>query len=165
MGKSKYIDASAALQVIGCLYKQPSLFDDEGKYFFCEEDFTNDFIADEMLDREFPNPNHKGNRNAKWMSGWLDAINISLFILDDKYRGHLPYYAYEKYHWLAQYKPYIPYETWKNMTDEEKANHNWQTCNCCKKKFLADYEMTEDEVFHKKYCKECGKLLHIGGMV
>lgn len=75
------------------------------------EDFTNDFIANEMLDRNFPNPNHKGNRNTKWMSGWLDAINISLFILDDKYRGHLPYYAYEKYHWLAQYKPCSPYET------------------------------------------------------
>ena len=43
MSKSKYVDASAALQVIGCLYKQPSLFEDEGKYFFCEEDFTNDF--------------------------------------------------------------------------------------------------------------------------
>ena len=51
------------------------------------------------------------------------------------------------------------------MTDEEKTNHNWQTCDCCKKKFLADYEMVEDKVFHKQYCGVCGKLLHMGGMI
>ena len=125
------------------------------------EDFINDFIANEMLDREFPNPNHRGDRNTKWMNGWLDAINISLFILDDKYRGYLPYYAYEKYHWLAQYKPYIPYETWKNMSDEEKVNHNWQTCDCCKEKFLADYEMVEDKKSHRLFCKECYDVLNL----
>lgn len=43
MAGSKYSDTSAALQVIGCIYKQPSLLNDEGKYFFSEEDFTNDF--------------------------------------------------------------------------------------------------------------------------
>ncbi len=43
MAGSKYTDTSSALQVIGCIYKQPSLLDDEGKYFFSEEDFTTEF--------------------------------------------------------------------------------------------------------------------------
>lgn len=128
-------------------------------------DFTDDFVAFELMDREVPTPKLKDKCKTDWLYGWLDAIQISKFILDDKYRSQLPHYVWDKYHWLAQYKPYIPYETWKNMTDEEKTNHNWQTCDCCKKKFLADYEMVEDEVFHKKYCEECGKLLHIGGMI
>ena len=42
MTGSKYSDTTSALQVIGCVYKQPSLLED-GKYFFTEEDFTNDF--------------------------------------------------------------------------------------------------------------------------
>lgn len=77
------------------------------------ESITNDFIAFELLERKFPIPNHRGERDTKWLYGWLDAINISLFILDDKYRGHLPYYAYEKYPWISQYKPYVPYLEWK----------------------------------------------------
>ena len=128
-------------------------------------DFTDDFVAFELLDREVPTPKLKDKYKTDWLYGWLDAIQISKFILDDKYRSQLPHYVWDKYHWLAQYKPYIPYETWKNMSDEEKANHNWQTCDCCKEKFLADYEMVEDEVFHKKYCEECDKLLHIGGVI
>lgn len=39
---SKYVDTTSAVQVIGCIYKRPSLLED-GKYFFTEEDFTNDF--------------------------------------------------------------------------------------------------------------------------
>ena len=26
---------------------------------------------------------------------------------------------------------------------KKKANHNWQTCDCCKRKFLADYKMNK----------------------
>ena len=128
-------------------------------------DFTDDFVTFELLNREVPTPKLKDKYKSDWLYGWLDAIQISKFILDDKYRSQLPHYVWGKYHWLARYKPYISYETWENMTDEEKANHNWQTCDCCKKKFLADYEMVEDEVFHKQYCGVCGKLLHMGGMV
>lgn len=40
---SKYYDSTAAIQVIGCIFKQPSLLEDEGTYFFHEEDFCNDF--------------------------------------------------------------------------------------------------------------------------
>lgn len=68
------------------------------------EDFTNEFIADELLDKEVPVPRLKDKYKTDWFYGWLDAINISLFICDDKYRGMLPNYAYEKYPWLKQYK-------------------------------------------------------------
>ena len=38
---SKYTDNTSSLQVIGCIIKQPSLLNDEGKYFFSEADFPN----------------------------------------------------------------------------------------------------------------------------
>lgn len=43
MAGSKYADASSTIQLIGCIYKQPQLLDDEGQYFFSEDDFPNDF--------------------------------------------------------------------------------------------------------------------------
>lgn len=43
MSGSKYYDAAAALQVIGCVLEQPSLLAQNGEYFFNEEDFTNEF--------------------------------------------------------------------------------------------------------------------------
>lgn len=43
MSGSKYNDTTSVVQVIGCILKQPSLLDNEGRYFFNEEDFTNDF--------------------------------------------------------------------------------------------------------------------------
>ena len=39
---AKYTDIPAVVQVIGCIYKNPSLLDNE-KYHFTEEDFTEDF--------------------------------------------------------------------------------------------------------------------------
>ena len=39
---SKYVDIPAVVQVIGNIYKNPSLLDNE-KYHFVEEDFTEDF--------------------------------------------------------------------------------------------------------------------------
>ena len=39
---AKYVDVSAVVQVIGCVYQNPGLLDSE-KYFFDEEDFTEDF--------------------------------------------------------------------------------------------------------------------------
>ena len=39
---SKYVDIPATMQVIGCIYRNPSLLDDE-KYHFLEEDFVEDF--------------------------------------------------------------------------------------------------------------------------
>ena len=39
---AKYVDLSAIIQVIGCIYQNPSLLDNEN-YFFNEEDFTEKF--------------------------------------------------------------------------------------------------------------------------
>ena len=39
---AKYVDLSATIQVIGCIYQNPSLLDDE-RYFFNEDDFTEEF--------------------------------------------------------------------------------------------------------------------------
>ena len=43
MAKSKYVDISAIVQVIGNIYNNPKLIDMNEKYFFIEEDFTEDF--------------------------------------------------------------------------------------------------------------------------
>lgn len=40
---SKYVDTSAIMQVIGCIYKFPYLLDQDDKYFFHEEDFIENF--------------------------------------------------------------------------------------------------------------------------
>lgn len=40
---SKYVDIPSIIQVIGAIYKNPSLLDEEDKYFFTEEDFTEEF--------------------------------------------------------------------------------------------------------------------------
>lgn len=67
------------------------------------ENFTNDFIADELLDREVPISNKSEMNNRKWLYSWLDAINIALYLCDkEKYRGRLPNYAFEKYPWLKE---------------------------------------------------------------
>lgn len=84
------------------------------------KDFTNDFIKHELLDRENPVPRAKDKIKSNWLYGWLDAINISLFILDENYRGHLPYYAYEKYPWLSKYRQYVPYLEWKKKHDKKQ---------------------------------------------
>lgn len=40
---SKYVDIPSIIQVIGAIYKNPFLLDEEDKYFFTEEDFTEEF--------------------------------------------------------------------------------------------------------------------------
>ena len=40
---SKFVDTTAIMQVIGCIYKHPDLLEQEDKYFFHEEDFTERF--------------------------------------------------------------------------------------------------------------------------
>lgn len=43
MANSKYYDTAAVIQVIGCSMKNPSLLEDDGKYFYNENDFYNEF--------------------------------------------------------------------------------------------------------------------------
>lgn len=40
---SKYYDTIAVIQLIGCVLRQHSLLDDDGKYFINSSDFTNEF--------------------------------------------------------------------------------------------------------------------------
>jgi len=43
MSKSKYVDIPSIVQVIGGIYNHPSLLDENDKYHFYEEDFTEEF--------------------------------------------------------------------------------------------------------------------------
>lgn len=40
---SKYIDTTAIIQTIGCVYNNPKLLDYTDKYIITEDDFDNDF--------------------------------------------------------------------------------------------------------------------------
>lgn len=40
---SKYVDSTAIMQVIGCVYNDPTILDAEDTYFVTEEDFVEDF--------------------------------------------------------------------------------------------------------------------------
>lgn len=65
---SKYVDTASALQVIGCVFKQPSLLDDD-KYFLTENDFTNDF--------------HKVVFGAMWNLHQMGSTNLSIKVIED----------------------------------------------------------------------------------
>ena len=43
MLKSKYIDITSIVQIIGCVYNNPKLLEAEDKYYFAEDDFVDDF--------------------------------------------------------------------------------------------------------------------------
>ena len=42
MSKARYVDIPAIVQVIGCVYQNPNLFDNES-YSFTLDDFTEEF--------------------------------------------------------------------------------------------------------------------------
>lgn len=42
---SKYVDVPSIMQVIGCVYNNPSLLDFTDKYTITDEDFLMNFIA------------------------------------------------------------------------------------------------------------------------
>ena len=43
MNEGKYVDSESCVQIIGCAMQDPSLMDDDGAYFYNEEDFTSEF--------------------------------------------------------------------------------------------------------------------------
>ena len=43
MNEGKYVDSESCVQLIGCAMVDPSLMDDDGAYFYNEEDFTSEF--------------------------------------------------------------------------------------------------------------------------
>jgi hypothetical protein len=40
---SKYVDLTSVMQVIGCVFNNPSLLDCDDKYIITEDDFSDDF--------------------------------------------------------------------------------------------------------------------------
>ena len=43
MNEGKYVDSESCVQLIGCAMSDPSLMDDDGAYFYNEDDFTSEF--------------------------------------------------------------------------------------------------------------------------
>ena len=74
MAGSKYADASSTIQLIGCIYKQPRLLDNEGQYFFSENDFPNDF--------------HRIVFGAAYNLWRMGAKNLTIKAVEDYLRGH-----------------------------------------------------------------------------
>lgn len=66
---SKYEDVAAIVQVIGGIYENPQLLDEEDKYFFIEEDY--------------PNPFHKIMFEAMFNSYALGAKELSVSVIEN----------------------------------------------------------------------------------
>ena len=98
---AKYVDTAAIIQVIGCIYQNPSLLDDE-KYFFNEEDFTEEFhkilfgsiynlhalgaktvnintIEDYLKDRPNSLATYKTYKGAEYLQKISENIQLSTF--------------------------------------------------------------------------------------
>lgn len=101
MNKVQYIDISAIVQVIGSIYKNPSLLDNE-QYFFHEEDFTEEFhkilfgsiynlhqlgakeisintIEDYLAEKPKSLGVYKANKGAEYLQKLSENIQISTF--------------------------------------------------------------------------------------
>lgn len=99
---SKYYDSAAAIQVIGSALAQPSFLDQDGEYFFNEEDFINDFhkvmfgaifnsysmgtsrfnakvIEDYLQNKEKSLAIYKANNGAAWIDKVLSEVDIINF--------------------------------------------------------------------------------------
>ena len=97
----KYVDTSAIIQVIGCIYNNVNLLDDE-KYFFHEEDFTEEFhkilfgsiynlhalgakeinintIEDYLKDRPQKLATYKTNKGAEYLQKISKNTQLSTF--------------------------------------------------------------------------------------
>ena len=101
MSKSKYVDTAAIMQVIGAIYIQPSLLDNEN-YHFHEEDFCEDFhitlfgtiynlhalgakeitlnaIEDYLAQRPKRQAIYKANKGAEYLEQVKAATQLSAF--------------------------------------------------------------------------------------
>ena len=84
------------------------------------EFFVDKFVRLELLNREVPVPRLKDKYKPDWLYGWLDAVNIALYIADENNRERLSYYAYEKYPWISKYREFVPYNEWEKQRDESR---------------------------------------------
>lgn len=101
MSKSKYVDTAAIMQVIGAIYIQPSLLDNEN-YHFHEEDFCEDFhvtlfgtiynlhalgakeitlnaIEDYLAQRPKRQAIYKANKGAEYLEQLKEATQLTAF--------------------------------------------------------------------------------------
>lgn len=74
MAGSKYSDSSSTIQLIGCIYRQPQLLNNEGQYFFSENDFPNDF--------------HRVVFGAAYNLWIMGAKNLTIKAVEDYLREH-----------------------------------------------------------------------------
>lgn len=106
---SKYNDPTATMQVIGCVFNNPSLLDITDKYSIVDEDFSDSFhkvvfgaiyklhelgakkitlqnISDFLMDRPKSEAIYKQNKGEEWLTRIADASMSSTF---DYYYGRL----------------------------------------------------------------------------
>ena len=102
MSGSKYVDTPSTIQLIGCIYKQPSLLDTDGQFFFSEEDFTNDFhkvvfgaaynlwtmgaknltikaVEDYLKERPASYGIYQGGNGPQWLKQTIEEADLSNF--------------------------------------------------------------------------------------
>ena len=118
---SKYVDTTAIMQVIGCVFKEPKLLEIEDKYKITEFDFENDFhkivfgaiykiyelgareisveaISDFLSTRPKSEAIYKNQKGEEWLLKVIDNSSLSTF---DYYYGRLKKMtllrAYEKH--------------------------------------------------------------------
>ena len=98
---SKYVDVTSIIQVIGCIYQNPIILDNEG-YFFNESDFTEEFhkilfgsiynlyqlgakeitvnaIEDYLKDRPKSLATYKANKGAEYLQKVSENVQLSTF--------------------------------------------------------------------------------------
>lgn len=106
---SKYVDTAAAIQIIGCVYKKPSLLDATDKYTITDEDFAEPFhkivfgtiynlyhqgakqitletIVNYLSSRQKNYAVFTQNKGEEWIIKTSEAANLSTF---DYYYGRL----------------------------------------------------------------------------
>ena len=102
MSGNRYVDIPSIVQMIGCIIKNPSLLDEDGRYFFSEKDFTTDFhkvvfgsifnlhemgaedlsiqaIEDYLQNRPKSLATYNANNGHQWIVNIVDAANTSNF--------------------------------------------------------------------------------------
>lgn len=99
---SKYYDAAAVIQVIGCSLLNPTLLEDDGQYFYNENDFANEFhrtvfgainnlyqmgtknvriqdIENYLSTREQAKNIYNASQGSKWLAETMENADLSNF--------------------------------------------------------------------------------------
>lgn len=102
MNENKYVDSESCVQIIGCAMLDPSLLDDEGAYFYNEDDFTSEFhkvifgamnnlyimgatsldvktVDSYLKDKPQSYAIFKNGNGTKWLMEAMDAADINNF--------------------------------------------------------------------------------------